>query len=77
MVSFDLWGESFIFGMVYSVIIMVPCLIVLFIGRKMIDRLGRYPSKTPTIQMSILFPLVILEVVTFAALIGFFRVFSS
>lgn len=77
MVPFDLWRESFLFGISYSIIIIIPCIIVGLLGRKMLDQLGRFPSKTPTIQMSVLFYLIITEVITFAALIGFYYIFAE
>ena len=77
MIPFELWGESFIFASVYAVIILVPCVLVALIGRKMIDQLGQYPTKTPAIQMSIFFQLVTIEVITFVLLIGFFKFFSK
>ena len=77
MVAFDLWGESFIFGMIYAVIIIIPCIFVTLFGQKMIYQLGHFPSKTPAIQMSIFFKLIITEAITFVLLIGFYRVFAE
>ncbi len=77
MVTFNLWGESFIFAAVYSVIIIVSCVIAALIGRKMITQLGLYPTQTPAIQMSVILKLVTLEIVTFTCLIVFYRFFSS
>lgn len=77
MVDFDLWKESFIFALVYGGIIIIPCVLVALIGKKMIDRLGKHPSRTPVIQMSIFLPLVAIEIATFACLIGFYKIFSG
>ena len=77
MIEFDLWGESFVFFMIYSIIILVPCVLVAIMGKKMITQLGLYPTKTPAIQMSIFMQLVIMEILTFFFLIIFFHVFSS
>lgn len=77
MLPFDLWGESFIFIIIFSVILLVPCILVALIGRKMIDKLGQYPTQTPVIQMSIFIKLVILEVIAFAALLGFYNIFQG
>ena len=77
MVLFNLWGESFIFLSVYALIILIPCGLITIIGRRMISELGRYPSRSPSIHMSILFKLVIIEVATFASLLGFFKIFSK
>ena len=77
MLEFDLWKETFVFAVVYSFIILVPCVLVAFVGRGMIERLGRFPTKTPFIQMSIFFQLVIIEAFTFFGLIGFYQFFTS
>ena len=76
MIPFDLWGESFIFAALYSILIIVPCVLVAWIGRDMITRLGKEPTKTSAIQMSILGKLVTIEVVTFTFMLVFFRFFS-
>ena len=77
MVGFDLWGQSFIFGAVFSVLVIIPCVLLTLIGRKMINQLGQYPSNTPAIQMSICFQLVILQAVTFSAFFAFYQFFSN
>ena len=77
MVDFDLWIESAIFGSIYSVIIIIPCVLVALFGRKMIEKLGQFPTKTPVIQMSIFWKLLLIETFTFAALISFYFVFSN
>jgi len=47
-----------------------------WLGKIMIDRVGRYPSTTPRIQMDILIKLVVLEVVSFTLLLAVFKVLS-
>ncbi|MCA9400769.1 MAG: hypothetical protein KC713_04020 [Candidatus Omnitrophica bacterium] len=76
MQEFNLWIESFYFSLIYSVIIIIPCIIVGLLGKRMIDRLGTYPSRTPSIQLSVFIWLVVVEIVTFTALIGFYRFFD-
>lgn len=77
MVKFDLWSESFVFASIYAVIIIVPCVLVALIGRRLIDQLGTYPSRTPVIQLGVFWQLILIEVVTFSLLIGFFQFFTS
>ena len=77
MVLFNMWGESFIFLSVYALIILVPCGLITIIGKKMINELGRYPSRSPSIHMSIFMKLVVIEIMTFACLLGFFKIFSK
>ena len=77
MVAFDLWKEAFIFAIVFAPIVIIPCILVAIMGRKMIDQLGLRPTQTPIIQMSIFWKLVMIEVVTFLFLIAFFQFFSA
>ncbi len=34
MVAFSQWYETFIFGAIYSTIIIVPCILIAIIGKK-------------------------------------------
>lgn len=56
--------------------IAVPCILVAWIGFKFIGQLGQYPSKTPSIQMSICLKLFIIEVATFTVLFALFKVLA-
>ncbi|MDP8213359.1 MAG: hypothetical protein P9X22_08770 [Candidatus Zapsychrus exili] len=75
MVEFNLWSESFIFSAMFSVIIIIPCIIIAALGKRTIESMGRYPSKTPTIQMGILIQLVVVEIITFLSLTVFYIFF--
>lgn len=77
MINFDLWSETFIFAAVYFVIIIVPCILVALLGRKLINQIGTYPSKTPIFQIGVIWQLVVIEVFTFGLLIGFFQFFTG
>ncbi len=77
MVEFNLWFESFVFCAIYSFIIITSCIFAGILGCKMFDRLGQYPTKTPIIQMELFLPFIILEILTFGALLGFYNAFSS
>ncbi len=48
-----------------------------WLGKHLIDGLGRYPSKAPVIQMSIFIKLIVLEVVSFTLLLGVFKILSA
>ena len=65
---------AFIFIIIFWVIMLIPCIGIGWIGLKLINKLGRYPSKTPAIQMNVLFKLIFIEVISFTLLIGFFKV---
>ena len=77
MIQFDLWRETFIFAAVFAPLIIVPCILVAVMGRKMINQLGMFPTQTPIIQLSIFWKLVVTEIVTFVCLIAFFQFFSA
>lgn len=77
MVPFDLWGPSLVLALIYSAIIIIPCILVALVGRKLIYQLGQYPSKSPITLMDIYLQLVALEIITFIFLIGFYHVFAD
>ena len=77
MVEFNLWKETFILVLIFSPLIIIPCILVAIIGRKMIDQLGTYPTQTPVIQVKVISKLVVIEAITFACLIGFYQFFTS
>jgi len=62
-----------VFILIFYVMIIIPCVGVSVIGYKLIDKLGRFPSKTPAIQMGVLVKLVVVEVVSFTLLLSFFK----
>ncbi len=77
MVDFDLWGESFVFASVFSMLVLVPCLVIALIGRKMIKKLSYYPSQAPQILMSISLQFTVTAVITLSLLFAFFKVFTE
>lgn len=77
MVRFDLWIEGLIFVLIFGMIVLIPCVFIAIFGRKLIDQLGRYPSKAARIHMKALVPVVITEIAAFLFLIGFYLVISN
>jgi hypothetical protein len=67
-------GVAGVFIVIFFVLIMIPCVGIGWLGYDLLTRLGRYPSKTPAIQMSVLFKLVIVEVLSLTLLLIFFKV---
>jgi hypothetical protein len=65
------------FIMIFYILMLIPCIGIGWIGYKLITNLGRYPSKTPAIQMSILFQLVVVEVASLTFLLAFFKILSD
>ncbi len=74
--QFQFWTEGIIFIGIFLIIILIPCLGVSIMGYRMIQKLGYQPSQTPVIQMSIFLKLIVLEIISFILLIGFYRIFS-
>ena len=68
---------AFIFIVIFWILIIIPCIGAAWVGVQLINRLGRAPSKTPAIQMSILLKLVIVETVSFALILTFFKALVS
>ena len=63
-----------VFVIIFAVLIAVPCTGIAWLGKKLIDNLGKYPSKTPMIQTSIIFKLAFIEIVSFTLLLLFFKI---
>lgn len=70
-------GAAFVFILVFYVLILIPCIGIGWLGYDLLDRLGRFPSKTPAIQMSVLFKLVLIEVVSLTLILLFFKALSG
>jgi hypothetical protein len=77
MVEFDLWGPSFIFSLIFSFVILIPCIVIAFMGRRMITRLGTFPSQAPSILMSICLQFILVAIVSLGLLVSFFQFFAE
>lgn len=71
------WIYSLIFVGVFALIVLIPCAIIAIMGRKAINEMGRYPTRIPLIQSKMMLPLIFVDVITFALLLGFYNVFSG
>jgi hypothetical protein len=69
-------GTAQVFILIIFILISIPTVGTAWLGYKLIDKLGRFPSKTPAIQMSIMFKLIGLEVVSITLILIFFKIFS-
>ncbi len=70
-------SAALIFILLFLIMIAIPCLGVGWLGYKLITKLGRYPSKTPAIQMGVMLKLVIIEVVSLTMILVFFKILVS
>jgi TRAP-type C4-dicarboxylate transport system permease small subunit len=69
-------SSAIIFMVVFYVLILLPCVGIGWLGYDLLTRLGKYPSKTPAIQMSVLFKLVVIEIVSLTLILAFLKVMS-
>jgi hypothetical protein len=69
-------GAALIFLVIWAFIILVPCVAMCWLGFRLIEKLGQYPSKTPTIQKNIMVPYIIIAVSAMTALLIFFKVLT-
>jgi len=66
-------GAAVVFVLVMDSFMILPCIGIGWIGVRLINKLGRFPSKTPAIQLGVMFQLIVLEVISFTLLVGFFK----
>ncbi len=65
----ELIGAGIFFVIIFTFILLIPCVLIAYIGFRMITQLGYFPSKTPAIQLSILWKLVAIEIISISALL--------
>lgn len=70
--GFKHWLEGFIFVGMFLVVMGWGCFFVAVLGAKMINDLGNFPTKSAQIQMAASWKIILIEVVTFAALIALY-----
>ena len=69
--------EMLILIAIWFVIIVIPCVGIGFIGKRLINRLGKFPSKTSGITLNIMWKLIVIEVVSLTLILLFFKVFTT
>ena len=67
-------STAFVFILIFYILMLIPCLGVGWIGYKLITKLGRYPSKTPAIQVGVMLKLIIVEVVSISLILLIFKI---
>lgn len=72
-----MFGPMLILLLVFTFVMAVPCIGTIILGSRLMDRLGRYPSKTPVIQINTIAKLVALEVISFGMLTMLYHVLSD
>lgn len=75
--SFEYWHEGLIFIGLFVFMVGFPCLMVAWMGPRLIDEIGNWPTKTARAQMKMTIPLLLVEAFSFFMLAMFFRIFSD
>lgn len=75
--QFEYWHEGFAFIGVFLFVIGVPCFLTAWIGTKLIEQLGTWPSRSARLQMGICVQLFLVQVVSFIMLALVLHVFSN
>ncbi len=77
MHKFSYWHEGLIFIIIFSVVLAIPCVAVAFLGSKLIQNLGQYPSQSAKFQMVMALPLLATMILSFGMFALFFHIFSD
>lgn len=75
--KFAFWYEGLTFIGIFLFMVGVPCLVVAFLGTRLIDHLGQYPSRSAKFQMNVCVQLLLTEIITFGMLALFYHIFSD
>jgi TRAP-type C4-dicarboxylate transport system permease small subunit len=70
-------SAALVFILIFCTCVLIPCVAIGWVGKNLIHRLGHFPSKTPAIQMSILFKLVVIEVVSMSLILLLFKALTA
>lgn len=62
---------------IFFVVIAIPCVGVAIVGRGLIKKLSFFPSKTPALQLSIFWKLLVIEIVGFTLIMTFYHLFAD
>lgn len=73
----ELVSAGLFFIIIFTFIVLIPCVLIAIIGYKMITRLGYFPSKTPAIHLSIVWQLISIELISITALLLLFYVLED
>lgn len=77
MHKFTYWYEGLIFIAIFMVVMAIPCVLIVFLGSRLINQLGQYPTKSGKINVDVALPLLGSMFVSFGMLFLFYRYFSD
>ncbi len=75
--QFQYWREGWVFIAAMLFVVGIPCIAVAVLGTKLIDHIGRFPTKSAQLQMGVCIQLLFVEIFSFLMLALFFHVFSD
>ena len=74
--GFREWLEAFKLIIIFAVLVGVPCFFTAVMGSKMINDLGNFPTKSSQIQKHVSWKVLIVQIISFVLLLGFFNAIS-
>lgn len=77
MHKFTYWYEGLIFLAVFLIVIAIPCVLIAFLGSRLIYQLGQYPTRSSKANLDMAFPLLGAMILSFSLLVAFYRFFSD
>lgn len=77
MHKFSYWHEGLIFSIIFLVVMAVPCVLIAFLGSRLIDNLGQHPTRDVKEHLGMALPLLGAMVLSFGLLLGFYKFFSD
>lgn len=74
---FQYWTEGLIFIGMFMLIVGIPCVLVAWLGTRLINYIGEHPSSSAKMQMTVCVQLLFVEILSFSVLALFFHIFSD
>lgn len=77
MHKFTYWYEGFVFIVIFLIVMVIPCVLIAFLGSRLINQLGQYPTRSVKANMDMALPVLGSMVLSFGLLAAFYRFFSD
>ena len=77
MHKFSYWHEGLVFTMIFLVVMAIPCVLISFLGSRLIENLGQRPTKSVKAHLEMALPLLGTMVLSFGMLVALLKVFSD
>ena len=73
---FRYWTEGLVFICEFLIVIAIPCIGAAWLGSKLINQIGMYPSRAASFQMAIVWKFLLVVAVSFGLMVLFFQIYS-